>query len=241
MPKDRFYIDAELALGAAVTLTSVEARHLSQVMRFRIGEQVELVNGRGVLASAHIDHIDRHVCDLTILTTTTQEPDACRLVLAQALPRMNRLDTIIEKSTELGMHELWLFPGERSERCELSDQQRIRLQAIAIAAMKQCGRLDLPQIQWRAPLKEWASMPFPAFYGSLRPGVPHLRPAWRRMAPKEAAIFIVGPEAGLSAHEEELLQHLGAVGVSLHRNILRTDTASLVALSLMCQEIETPL
>lgn len=233
MPKDRFYIDAPLMQGDVVTLTSTEAHHLLQVMRSRVGSQVELVNGRGVLATARLDRIDRRDCDLMILDASTRKSDPTRLIIAQALPRMNRLDTILEKGTELGMHSLWLFPGERSERTEPSDQQKIRLQTVMIAAMKQCGRLDLPTVEWKPPLDQWSKLQIPAFFGSLSEGAPSFSSAWRATERKESAIFFVGPEAGFSPLEEQCLQQLGAIGVTLHRNILRTDTAPLVALSVM--------
>lgn len=233
MPNDRFYIDSPLLCGDAVTLTSAEAQHLAQVMRGRVGQEVDLVNGRGVLAVARIDSVNRRDCELTVLTTTTADPEPCRLVIAQALPRMNRLDTILEKGTELGMQELWLFQGERSERDTLSNQQQIRVHNVTVAAMKQCGRLDLPKVEWHEKLGKWSPLSLPAFFGSLAEDAPSFSSAWHKARPKQGAIFFVGPEAGFSEHEKSLLQQWGAVGVKLHCNILRTDTAPLVALTLM--------
>lgn len=204
-----------------------------KVMRARIGDTVELVNGRGLLAEATVVQMQRHACRLDITSTSTSKPDPFKLVVAQSLPRLNRLDTIVEKGTELGMHMLWLFPGERSERKELSEQQEQRLHSIAVSALKQSGRLYLPEIFVKPPLVNWNNLPFPAFYGSLNPNAPLFSTSWQQTKPEEGVLFFVGPEAGFSEAEIQHLERLGAKGVNLHRNILRTDTASLVALSLI--------
>lgn len=234
MPNNRFYIDAALVTGEIVALTSTEAHHLTQVMRARTGGEVELVNGRGSLANARIESLSRRGdCELLILDVSTQPTTRFPLIIAQALPRINRLDTILEKGTELGMAGLWLFPGERGERTDLSEQQKVRTHTVMVAAMKQCGRLDLPKLEWKPPLANWTTLPFPAFFGSLQAHTPLFGAAWRQADPKAGAIFFVGPEAGFSADEEAHLAQVGAIGVNLHPNILRTDTAPLVALSLM--------
>lgn len=233
MPKDRFYVDSALQAGEQVTLTDAEARHLVQVMRGRIGTHVELVNGRGDLADAELIRTDRHSCELEILQAERQLPDPLRLIIAQAIPRHTRLDTIIEKGTELGMSALWLFPGEKSERDTLSEQQQARVHTVAVAAMKQCGRLYLPEILLKPSLSEWSPPTLNSYFGDLRLDAPLFAAEWRRIPPQGEALFFVGPEAGFSENEVKQLKHLGAKGVRLHKNILRTDTAPLVALSLM--------
>lgn len=233
MPNDRFYVDSALQASEQVTLADAEARHLVQVMRGRVGTHVELVNGRGDLAKAELIRTDRHSCELKILQTQRQAPDPFRLVIAQAIPRHTRLDTIIEKGTELGMHALWLFPGEKSERDTLSEQQQVRAHTVAIAAMKQCGRLYLPEILLKPHLSKWSPPALSSYFGDLKPDAPLFATEWRRAPPPDGAIFFVGPEAGFSEDEVKHLKHLGAKGVRLHQNILRTDTAPLAALALM--------
>lgn len=242
MPDNRFFVDTSLATGQTVILDGDEAHHLAKVMRVRPGETVELINGRGALALAILRQVDRDHCLLEISEVKLEDPDRFALIIAQAIPRMNRLDTILEKGTELGMSALWLFPGERSERPQISDQQKKRTHTILISASKQCGRLYLPDLQIKPPLAEWSKLDWPAFFGTLKPGVPTFSEAWQRHMPKRGALFFVGPEAGFSSREEANLERLGAIGVSLHPNILRTDTAPLVALTLMHHfEKTTPL
>lgn len=233
MPKNRFYLDAALKSGELLALEDVEAHHLIHVMRQRVGDEVELVNGRGVLAEAHVEKLERQRAWLAVDTSVTQESDPFELIIVQALPRINRLDLIVEKGTELGMTALWLLAGDKSERKSLSESQQKRLDAIAIAAMKQCGRLYLPTIKTVDPLRDWSTLAYPSYFGALDSEAPAFGVAWRKQGPQKGVLFFVGPEAGFSDAEIQAMQQLGALGVSLHPNILRTDTAPLVAASLI--------
>lgn len=230
MPHDRFYLNADLSSDAQVELSSAEAHHL-KVMRIQKGEIIELINGRNVLAQAKITEIEKHRARAEILSIITRDPGP-PIILCQALPRPNRLDTIIEKGTELGMTELRLFPGERSEKKNLSETQLERFNAQIIASIKQCGRLDLPKIVLYPPLSQWKTLDksHPAFFGDPNPSAPHFSTAFKK---NSGLYFFVGPESGFSDGEKKIFSHLGVVGVRLHPNILRTDTASLVALSLI--------
>jgi len=156
MAENRFFVDSPLIAGSVVRLDARESHHL-RVMRSP--EKVELINGQGFLAQAH------PVRDGLEILSVEKGVETHRVVLCQALPRMNRLDMIVEKGTEIGMRELWLFPGERSERETLSNHQRERVQHLMQAALKQCGRLYLPTIRWMTPLVDWERPSGQLLYG----------------------------------------------------------------------------
>jgi 16S rRNA (uracil1498-N3)-methyltransferase len=233
MPKERFFIPELFAPGSHVSLSKEETHHLVRVMRAHEGDVVELVNGMGQLASARVDEVHRNEVVLTALDVSSEPKPLFEVILAQAIPRMNRLENILEKGTELGMTQLWLFPGQLSEKKTLSDAQMERAQAITIAALKQSGRLFLPTITLLPKLESWNALSLRAFYGDPSPEAMLFARAWRAQQPSEGCLFFVGPEAGFSDKEVQLLSQLGAEGVRLHQNILRTDTAPLVALSLI--------
>lgn len=233
MPAERFYINAPLTEGASVFLEDQEFHHLAHVMRGVEGEQVELVNGCGFLSQARIERIEKKRAQLIVTSLSYVPKNSFKLILAQAIPRLNRLDFIVEKGTELGMDELWLFPGELSERKNLTESQLERMQAVAVAAMKQCGRLYLPLLCLKKPLKNWELQELPLYFGDTDPSAPIFEKSWKLKSSLEGVIFVIGPESGLTAKETESLKSLKALGVALHPNILRTDTAALTALSLI--------
>ncbi len=232
MPHDRFFTPQPLIQNQTIILEEEEAYHLVRIMRVEAGETVELINGQGQLAHANVTTIEKRSATLHITKLRQQPPPTHDLILAQALVRSNRLDTIVEKATELGITELWLFPGQRSEKEDLTPNQHQRVHSLTIAALKQCGRLYLPQVHIKPPLDKWSSLPCQSFYGDVDTAAPTFYHAWQQTHPSNA-LFVIGPEAGFTPHEERILKRLGATGVRLHNNILRTDTAAITAVSLM--------
>lgn len=229
MPHDRFFLDAPLEPHTQVSLEGDEAHHLMRVMRKKVGEKVELVNGQSQLAVASIHRLDKREVSLDLLEVELKNPSSYPLIICQAIPRLNRLDTLVEKGVELGMTALWLFPGQLSEKKELSPTQFLRLRGIAIAAMKQSGRLDLPAITLMPPLSAWTEPTLPAYFGDFALETP---PLLSLLEPGKGMMFFVGPEAGFTEQEKGRLRQMNVQPAKLHANILRTETASLAALSI---------
>lgn len=115
MPAERYFLDAPFVRGQEILMEDEEMHHLIRVMRTEIGEEVELINGRGELAQAKLTSVGKRSANL-LVQEVISESEPPRLILAQALPRLNRLETIIEKGTELNVTEFWLFPGQFSEK-----------------------------------------------------------------------------------------------------------------------------
>jgi 16S rRNA (uracil1498-N3)-methyltransferase len=225
MPSNRFYCDDDLKRGTA-SLEGEEFHHLARVMRLQENDGIELVNGRGTLARATIQKVEKNQAMLHITAVETAEkPD--ETILAQALPRMNHLEWIIEKGTELGATAFWLFPGEYSEKKALSDNQQQRLRSLLTAAMKQCGSLFLPSFLFKPSLEEWHPLSGSLFYGDTRKSAPKLP------SPVKAPVtFFIGPEKGFSEKEIGILERkLKVQGIKLHDNILRAETAGIAALA----------
>ncbi len=224
MPAERFYLDADLS--DTVTLEGTEFHHLAHVMRVRIGDTVELVNGRGSLAQGKVTSLSKQSATLEILSSAQSPLPPPHLFLAVPLLRPAKLEFIIEKGTELGADAFFLYSAHHSEKEGLSPNQKERLQHIAISAMKQCGRLDLPPIHLVSQWEELFEIPATHLFGDTRPTAKPISPK------KEKVLFITGPEKGFSEKEVKSLDQKG-VGVRLHKNILRAETAPLVALCLL--------
>lgn len=235
MPAYRYYMDADFKAGDQLKLEGAEQHHLAHVMRQVAGDRIDLVNGRGVLASAEILSVGRREALLRVEEATYYSPPKHTIILAQAMTRASRLDFILEKGTELGMSELWLFPAERSEKEKLSDSKLERMRHLTIAAMKQCGRLHLPRIVIREHFNLWDP-----FDGLVCFGDVDCRKNeslnWRE---QKRILFFVGPESGFTPTEAQSLRKLGAVGIKLHENILRTETAALTGLALIHWFVQT--
>lgn len=238
MPAERYFIPSKLAVNQEICLEGQELHHFVNVMRTTVGEKVELVNGMGMLAVAVVDRIEKKRACLIIEEVHFEQRPTFEVILAQATPRMNRLDFILEKGTELGMTQLWLFRAQHSERKEITEQQLERMRAVTISAMKQCGRLYLPEIVIKPILSKWQALEYPAFFGDVDPSALVLDKAWDAKKDKDrGVIFFVGPESGFTTEEDAKLRQLNAQGVKLHGNILRTETAALAALSIIAHRL----
>jgi 16S rRNA (uracil1498-N3)-methyltransferase len=233
MPHNRYYCDASFLENQSLALSGDECHHLVRVLRAKHGDRLELVNGRGQLAYAIISDVKKHSAELQIEQVFQESTAKTPLILAMGIPRMNHLEWIIEKGTELNVTSFWLFPGLLSEKQDLSESQLTRTQHLAISAMKQCGRLDLPTIEIKPPLLKWTSMQGTLLFGDTSEDAPYF---WELSLSKplpSPILWFIGPEKGLAPKERHfLLNTMKAKGVRLHRNILRTETAPLVALSL---------
>lgn len=232
MPAERFYIDTPLTTSEHVALTGDEFVHLVRVMRAKVGDVVEIVNGHKLLATARIESIEKHSAQLVIGQIEERQALAPSITLCIAIPRFNHLEWIAEKATELGVNALWLFPGDKSEKTSISDQQHSRLHNLMVAAMKQCGRLDLPSLEILPILSEWQYPPQGAIlYGDVSPSAPLLS---KHLPTTSPIFFFTGPEKGFSTAETLLLRSgYRATGVSLHPYTLRAETAPLLALGLL--------
>jgi 16S rRNA (uracil1498-N3)-methyltransferase len=232
MPHNRYYIDASFEENATLCLSGDEWHHLTCVLRSKKGANVELVNGRGQLAQAILLELKKNAAELSIQRITESPALTPPLILAQAIPRMNHLEWIVEKGTELNTTAFWLFPGLLSEKNSLSSTQQARLKALCISAMKQCGRLDLPEIVLKPPLTQWAASEGTLLFGDTAENAPYLWDASLTKPLPSPVIFFIGPERGFGPKERTyLLDKLKARGVRLHPNILRAETAPLVALA----------
>lgn len=223
MPHDRFFLDAPLT--KRVALTGPELHHLSHVMRLKTGDTIELVNGKGSLATAEILSISKQRAELEILSSSDTLIPPPRLILAIPLLRPSKLELILEKCTELGADAFWIYPAAHSDKDTLSEHQLERLQYVTISAMKQCGRLDLPPITLLPKFEAIFQHKATFLYGDPRASLGAI-PSF------EQAIFITGPESGFSEKEMKVLKEKG-VAVRLNRHILRAETAPIAAAAIL--------
>lgn len=222
MPVNRFFYDG--VLEKVVTLEGDEHHHLAHVMRNKKGNSVELVNGKGFLAVGEVIEIQKREAQIEIKSLSESKPRLPPLKVIQALPKLSHLEWILQKGTELGVSHFYLFHSQQSEKKALTPHQDKRLQLVLKNAMKQCGRLDLPSLEWGFPKVEG-----PAFFGDLSEGAPLLKEV--ACLP---ATLIIGPEKGFTNVEIEELRPI-ARGVRIAPYTLRAETAAIAAIAQLCQ------
>lgn len=216
----RFYHPHPLAVGETIALSKKELHHATKVLRIRPGEPVTVINGQGSLAKGILqDGIEVQSVETK---TCTSEPK----ILLQAIPEFKHLEVLLEKSTELGIDRLILFPSAKSLSKEISTTRKERLEKISIAAIKQCKRLYLPEIVYCKSSKDV-------------PDIDKLflaDPSGDAM-PRSAGTkgMVVGPEAGLTEDEKKYwIEARGAKPIKLGQHVLRCETAAIISSYELC-------
>ena len=216
---ERFFLDQEYKQNAVVFLEDAEQHHLSRVMRIRENEIVELTNGKGSLALARAQKMG------LLILEVNQFPSEKEILLGVPFMRPSKLEWILEKGTEIGVSSFFLYPADKSTQKSLSDHQVQRLNNVIVSSLKQSKRLYLPHLEILLSLEELLAKKGICYFGDVRDSAPLLVPR------EETPLFISGPESGFSDREVALLEQK-AKGVRINPNILRAETAPIVASSI---------
>lgn len=234
--RDRFFVEGVHALGERVALAPDDARKIVTVLRARTGERVQVIDSAGSAFAATL------ALDGGTVAAILDEPldrgareSAVRVTIAQAIPKGQKMDLIVEKATELGVAAIVPLRSDRVAGERTGEHKSERWQRIAKSAAQQCGRTVVPHV---APVARWDDLLatfgdyervyLPWELADVRP----LRETFDRDAPAiGSALFVIGPEGGFSAHEAERALAAGALALSLGTRILRTETVALVMLA----------
>ena len=223
---ERFFITTQPA-GDRAVLEGDEARHLTRVLRAKVGDTVSLFDGRGREWPARVASLGRDRVELdTTEPTVDPVPVAIPLTLAVALPKGDRQKWMVEKLTELGTARLVPLETTRGV-AEATASAQVRLERVVIEACKQCGRNTLMEIAAGRPLERLlAEVPAGACVVIAHPGGRLLDAA--TMPPTATAmIALVGPEGGFTDEELGTADRAGVIRISLGHHVLRVETAAI--------------
>ena len=233
----RFYVPLLLDVGNTVVLTDSAFRHAVQVLRLKSGSSIVLFNGEGGEFQAILEQIERRRATARIESFIDRESESSlSITLIQAISKGDRMDYTLQKAVELGVHHIVPVLSERSVVNLQEDRLQKRLQhwqGVIIGACEQCGRNRLPMINEPIELKRWLSSNTEDSLRLL------LNPAAERnlnsLAPTidQPIHLLIGPEGGLSSDEIALTEQSGFSGIRLGSRILRTETAGVVALTVL--------
>lgn len=228
----RFFLPSPAEKGDRVALESEEAHH-ARVRRLARGDAVALFDGKGRSYVGTVDRITTKQIEIVISTELPARSgeSSLALTLAIAMLKSDRFEWAIEKAIELGVARIRPFVSEHS-LARPSASRQTRWRAIALSAVKQCGRSVVPIIDTPG-----------SFRAVLADADPCRVLCWERAtsdgstaaatSPSQATL-IIGPEGGFSDAEVDHARATGCVIMSLGPRILRAETAAVAALTL-CQ------
>jgi 16S rRNA (uracil1498-N3)-methyltransferase len=225
----RLHVTSDLTPGAAVAPTLDQSRYLTQVMRLKLGDALAVFNGRDGEWRATLAEILKKGVILRLEEQIRPQTFGPDLDLIVAVVKKSRVETIVEKAAELGARRVRLAVTRRTN---VEHVRLDRLDAIAIEAAEQTGRLDVPVIEDPRKLD--------ALLDSWEPGRRLMfcdetggSPVGTVVTEPGPWAILIGPEGGFAPEERECLRALPfTTAVALGPRILRADTAAIAAMSL---------
>lgn len=249
----RFFIGKEQIDRTTVTVTGEDAHHISRALRMAAGEHITVCDPDGTEYDCELTAFLPDCVRAEIRSSRRSEAEPpYRACLYQALPKGDKLDSVIQKAVECGVAEITTFESARciTRAKEENEEKKLsRRRRIATEAAKQCGRAAIPDVNPTVSFGKMLELAKRAdlalFCYEEESGVT-LRDALTAAKAKFPAdrvpnvAIVVGSEGGFSKEEAEAAKQAGILSVGLGKRILRTETAASFVLSCLVYELEFP-
>ena len=241
----RIFIKA--LLQEELVITGGDAHHLGRVMRARAGDRILVADDEGKVGEYELTGFTESSVSMRLVQYVEERTESpVEIVLAQCLPKGDKLDLIVQKATELGVN---VIVPLSSDNCVVrydgrkAKAKQEKWQKIADEAGKQCGRSRLPVVMPVQPFKAWlreaaaeqgdAVAVCMCYENELQQGMKDFLQGQRAA---KRFVVIIGPEGGFSLAEAALAKELGIASVSLGTRILRAETAAISGVTVIQYE-----
>lgn len=241
-----FFTDKSNIDNEIINITGTDVNHIKNVLRMKIGEELIISDGTGndYLCSIKELQEDRIILDIIGEDPLRSELDV-DFYLFQGLPKSEKMELIIQKTVELGVHEI--IPVNM-KRCivKLDDKKKgsklARWQAVAESAAKQSKRGIIPKVadlmDYKQALKYASDMDMILVPYENHKGIEETRAIVGKIQSGMKVGIFIGPEGGFDEKEIEYAIESGAFPITLGRRILRTETAGMTTLAILMFTVE---
>ncbi len=233
-----------------IRIVGDDVNHIRNVLRMKKGEHILLATGLEEDPVEYLCEIEEIMAQEILARILDMSKSArelpSQLYLFQAIPKGDRFETVIEKSVELGIHEI--IPVISARTIVRLDEKRAqkkteRWNAMALSAAKQSKRTYIPKVRtplsWKQALDMASGLDRILVPYENAEGIAHTRRVIERLEPGMSAGIFIGPEGGFEEREIEELKALEAEIITLGHRILRSDTAGIAILSMLMLRLET--
>lgn len=242
----QFFVDDAQIGKEFITITGSDVNHIRNVLRMKPGEKIRVSNQKGQDYLCSISEFSDDFVQADILDSEAANTElSAKIYLFQALPKGDRMETVIQKAVELGVHEI--IPVSMKYcvvklDAKKAENKRKRWQAIAESAAKQSKRSLIPVVREVMNFDEAVAYA-KSFKVNLVPyenerGMAVTRKVIEALKPDDTISVMIGPEGGFSAEEIEKVKQENMKIISLGKRILRTDTAAISTLSMLMLHLE---
>lgn len=228
----RFFINEQDINDNLITITGEEHNHLANVLRLKIGQKIECFYDNSDLYECELTEITKQHTIATIINSYPNPSNPkVKLTLFQGLPKLDKLELIVQKCSELGVSEIIPFTSQHTI-AKPNDNKQERLNKISLSASKQCGTTSILKVQktitFKSMLDKLKDYDTVIFANEKETSTP-----LNKVLDKATNVaIVVGSEGGFSSQEIDSLSSI-ASSITLGKRILRTETASIVLSSLV--------
>ncbi len=242
----QFFADPSRIQGNNIYIEGADVNHMKNVLRMKPGEDVRVNDGQGKMYLCCVSAYEEERAVLDILKELDSDTELpSRIVLFQGLPKGDKMEMIVQKAVELGAYSIVPFAAKRSV-VRLDEKKaakkQARWQAIAKGAAEQSGRSIIPEVKsiltFAEALEASKELDVLLIPYELEEGMKETARIIEAIRPGQSVGIFIGPEGGFEEEEVELAKKAGASAVSLGKRILRTETAGLMALSVLIYKFE---
>lgn len=235
-----FYVPSIQINEKIATVRGSEQHHLRNVLRLKLGDTIRIVDGKGSICIGEIYKINTETTEAKILSRNFYERNTPSLTLFQGLPKNEKMEMILQKTTELGVTQIVPMSTERSLQ-KPSENRCERWHRVVLSATKQCKRAWLPELcemqQFENCLNTLQKYTLSLIFWENEKEQ-HIKAALRKAPEVESIAFLVGPEGGFTDKEVDAAIENGCIPVTIGSNILRTETAAIVSIAIATYEYQ---
>ncbi len=241
----RFFVTADTIRDNFIELDTEQSHHILKVLRLKPGDFLELFDGAGneFLCRMHSQRNGSVLAEVQKREFRANEPST-RVILAQGIAKGDKMDYVIQKAVEIGAFAIIPFVSERTVvtlEQQKAEQKNKRWQNIAREACKQSRRNMIPEVgpimqlpQLLDTLREKRAVML--YEGEEKVGLRDILVKYKDSLSAQSITIIVGPEGGFSPQEAQRAENNNISIAGLGSRILRTETAGLVAASIILYE-----
>ena len=220
-----FTFYSETIVDNFAVFSESESKHISQVLRYQVGDEIEFTDGKGKMFYGNIDSIENRVVKVRVENKVEFSVPKTTIAVG-ILKNSDRMEWLVEKATELGVHSIFWMTTDNTERSKLNIDKHKK---TAISAMKQSHSTWLPIIQ----MVSFKSIIESNSYNTKL--ISHCQGELDELKSGNFSgntLVLIGPEGDFSSQEVTIAVNLGFNPIGLGTRILRTETAVLKVLSL---------
>ena len=233
----RFFVNIELSQSDICFLPADAAHHCTQVLRYKLGQPLILFNGDGFNYHAQIHSLDKKTCQVTINGKFSPDNESpLKIHLFQGIAKGDKMDLIIQKAVELGVHQITPIFTQRCNVKLKSDRLEKKLahwNKVLISACEQSGRAFVPKLNQAVDINKLETLESLSIYLEPNSKTSLTQLELKDKRETQSIGLFVGPEGGFSDDDIQRLEDLECLGARLGSRILRTETAGLAAVSVL--------